>query len=329
MSAKSRLLTGAGFAFLAPVIWGGMFPIANDLMPTVDVFHMTLIRYVSASVILLLLLLAIEGRPAFRLEGKGTRAFCLGASGFAGFGLLAFTAMDFTTPTNVSLIMAMMPSISIIIGALQTRKAPPFYTTITVLTALVGVSLVITKGDYSELLSGGQALGELIALAGATCWIVYTRGAATFAGWSPLRYTALTTTLGCLSITAATVVAVLTGYVETPAAGAVADGWPHLLYLIVPAGVIAVFSWNKGIGLLGPLNGALFMNLVPITTFTIAITGGYAPRPVEIVGALIVVASLVTNNVLARKATARAEQQAGVAQAPAETRAAELAGARG
>ncbi|GAA4913882.1 DMT family transporter [Streptomyces coeruleoprunus] len=310
MSTKSRLLTGAAFAFLAPVIWGGMFPIANDLMPTVDVFHMTLIRYVTAAAILLALLLAVEGRPAFSFEGKGTRAFLLGASGFAGFGLLAFTALDFTTPTNVSLIMAMMPSISVVIGALQTRKAPPGYTVVTVLTALAGVSLVITKGHYGELFSGGQALGELIALAGATCWILYTRGAASFPGWSPLRYTALTTAVGCVSIAAATAVAVLTGYVSTPSLGAVTAGWAHLLYLIVPAGVIAVFSWNKGIGLLGPLNGALFMNLVPITTFTIAIAGGYEPQGIELLGAAVVVASLVANNVISRRAAARAERAA-------------------
>lgn len=305
MSDSSNKVTlGASFAFLAPVLWGGMFPVANSLIKTVNAFHMTLIRYVTVAAILVLLLIWTEGVRNVNFDRRGVRVFWLGAFGFAGFGLLAFTALRYTHPTNVSLIMATMPLISVVVASIATRRAPPAYTVATALIALTGVSIVITKGHYAQLLTGDIGLGEALAISGAMCWVIYTRGGASFATWSPLRYTALTTALGCISIAICTLGAAAVGYIHTPTPHAVLAGWPQLTYLIVFAGVMAVFSWNKGIGMLGALNGILFMNLVPVTTFAIEMVSDYRPGLLEIVGALITIAALVGNNIMVRRASA-------------------------
>lgn len=77
-------------------------------------------------------------------------------------------------------------------------------------------------------------------------------------------------------------------------------------YLIVIAAVVAVLSWNAGIKILGPLNGILFINLVPITAFSIGLVQGHELSAAEIVGAAITISALVVNNVSVRHATARA-----------------------
>ncbi|MGH1526537.1 EamA family transporter [Leifsonia sp. L25] len=110
---------------IPPLIWGGMFPIAAVLEPTVNMFAMTLIRYSVVALILAVMLQRAEGTAAFRLEGQGWRLFLLGSAGFAGFGLLAFTALTYTSAANVSLIMAMMPAIGAVIAAAATKKLPP------------------------------------------------------------------------------------------------------------------------------------------------------------------------------------------------------------
>jgi drug/metabolite transporter (DMT)-like permease len=183
-------------------------------------------------------------------------------------------------------------------------KRPPAYTIGTVAVALFGVSLVICKGDYGLLLHGQAGRGDLLALARAVCWVVYTRGGASFTGWSPLRYTTLTASLGSITIAAATAIATATGYVHTPSTRDFTAAAPQLLYLIVIAAVLAVFTWNLGIRRLGPQNGILFMNLVPVTTFTVEIVRGYRPGTVELAGALVTVAALVANNLLARRSAA-------------------------
>ncbi|QJA00380.1 DMT family transporter [Leifsonia sp. PS1209] len=292
---------------IPPLIWGGMFPVAASLEPTVNMFVMTLIRYVAVAIVLAIMLGRAEGRAAFRLGASGWHLFLLGSAGFAGFGLLAFTALSYTSAANVSLIMAMMPAIGAVIAAAATRKLPPAYTLAAVVIAFVGVSLVLTEGNYRELVSADDALGLVLALLGAICWVVYTRGAARFPQWSILRYTTLTTLLGCPTIAAATIVAAATGFVTMPTFEAIIAGWPAFAYLIILAGVVAVLFWNNGNRLLGPINGTLFMNLVPITTFTIvSVTTQTLPTVAATWGVVLVVLGLVLNNIYARRAARRA-----------------------
>ena len=309
---RSPRLTAVLLCLIPPVLWGGMLPIAGSLTPTVDAFFITLIRYTAVAVILAAMLLRAEGRSGFATDGGALRLFLLGASGFAGFGILAFTALRYTSAPNVSLIMGMMPAIGAVLAAVAARRLPPLFTLGIIALAFVGVVLVITGGDLAMLISGRLGFGELLALLGAICWVVYTRGAAGFPGWSILRYTTLTTALGCISIAVAVVVAVLVGYVPVPSLGAVLAGWPQLAYLIVLAGVVAVLMWNSGIRMLGALNGTLFQNLVPVTTFTISMIGGFRPEPIALLGAVIVVAALLLNNWFTRRAASAA-----VASAPA------------
>jgi hypothetical protein len=73
-------------------------------------------------------------------------------------------------------------------------------------------------------------------------------------------------------------------------------------YLIAISGVLAIFSWNAGNRALTPINGILFINLVPVTTFAISLVAGYSMSSVELIGAAVTVAALVSNNLYQRRA---------------------------
>src|SRR5262249_21849672 len=151
--------------------------------------------------------------------------------------------------------------------------------------ALVGVLLVVTKGRFAGLFEDGTGFGDLLMLAGAVSWVVYTLGAADFPSWSPLRYTALTCVLSLPAIFGLTTIATASGPVSTPSAQeGDSVGW-QLAYIIGVASVLGVLSWNAGNRLLGPANGVLFINFVPITVFIIRIAQGHRFQPIEFVGA--------------------------------------------
>ncbi|MEV4389321.1 DMT family transporter, partial [Micromonospora sp. NPDC049580] len=69
------------------------------------------------------------------------------------------------------------------------------------------------------------------------------------------------------------------------------------------AAVVAVLAWNTGVQRLGAANAALFMNLVPVTTFVVQIARGYRPEAIELVGAAITIAALVAANLATRART--------------------------
>jgi len=293
----SRTTQGSALGLGTALIWGAMFVIAKSALGRVDPFHLTTIRYLVASVVLLAVLAVVEGRQALRFDGHGLKLAGLGALGFAGFNLLAFTGLDHAPAQGAALITALAPLLTALV--LWTRGIRPSRTTGgLLLLALVGVVLVISHGDPGSLSAGW---GDGLVLAGVLCFVVYTIAAARFTGFSPLRYTALTAGLGWIAIATATVVATSAGLEPEPSVGDIRSVAPQIAYIALLGAVVAVVAWNAAAAKIGPQNTALFGNLIPITTFAIEIVRGYRPVALELVGAGITVAALVATNLLQRR----------------------------
>jgi len=301
-----------------------MFPIADSAIRRVDPFHLTAIRYLLAAAGFLALLWMVEGLRSLRLEGRGLELWAFGSAGIAGFNLFAFAGLEHTTPEHAALIVATSPLITLLADAALARRAPRPVTLGFVLTALTGVLLVIGHGDPTAVLHGGVNGGDVLVLIGTASFVVYTFGARRFAGYSSLRYTALSATGGTLTVIAVTAFAAAVGWLTTPSAGDVGAIWWQLIYIVVIGALAAVLAWNEGVKRLGAPNAALFMNLVPVVAFTIAIVRGYHPEGMELLGAAVTVAALVGANLTSRAQDRRRP----VSAAWAETRSANPAKSR-
>jgi drug/metabolite transporter (DMT)-like permease len=310
---------------LVPAIgWGAMFPIADSAIKHVDPFHLTAIRYILAAFGFLALLWVFEGRRALALDGRGIELFLLGSAGIAGFNLLAFAGLEHTTPEHAALIVATSPLITLLASSALARSAPPPVTLGFVFLALAGVLLVIGHGDPAAVVNGGINGGDLLVLAGTASFVVYTLGARRFGDYSALRYTALSATGGTITVLLATEIGTLAGWLTAPSAGDVGAIWWQIGYVVIVGALGAVLAWNESVRRLGAPNAALFMNLVPVVAFTIAIARGYQPEMAELGGAALTVAALVGANLTAR----RQETRRPVSAAWAPTRSANPAKSR-
>jgi drug/metabolite transporter (DMT)-like permease len=144
------------------------------------------------------------------------------------------------------------------------------------------------------------AANALIVL-GALCWVIYTFGASFFKQWSPLRYTTMTIWLGLTTIIALNVALFAVHAVAVPTLAEVGAIAPHLLYMGLGAGFIGILSWNLGNRILTPLNGVLFMDVVPLTTFIVSALAGVIATPIQIAGGGMTCAALILNNLYLRR----------------------------
>jgi drug/metabolite transporter (DMT)-like permease len=293
-------------SLIAALVWGAMFTITSTALDRIDAVHLTALRYAGAVAIFLALLAAIEGRRSLRFGGQAGKIFALGTLGFAGFNLLSFAALEYIRPEQAALVVATSPLITLFFRWVRDGERPLRIQLGAVVAALLGVALVITKGDPSAVVDGGFGIGHLMVLVGVIAWVRYTLGAAEFPEWSPLRFTALTAALGLISILGITLVADAGGWLSPPSAADLGAILPQLAYVIVFGAVVGVLAWNSGVVRLGPSNAALFLNLVPVTAFAIEAARGTEPTAVELAGATLTVAALVTANLAGRRATARA-----------------------
>jgi len=299
---RSRNATlGVLFATTTALVWGGQFVVGKSALQTIDAFPLSTVRYALAAALWLLVLVALEGRGSLRLDGRGWRLFWLGTLGFAGFNLFAYTGLAHARPETASLIVALGPLLTALVLWHRTKVRPARATFALLGVALLGVALVVSAGHPSSILHGALGWGEVLVLAGVLSFILYSLGAAEFASYSPLRYTALTASLGWLTIAGATLVAIATGLVAAPTAAQLTSVWPQIAYLAIPGAFVAVLTWNAAIKAIGPQNAVLFSNLIPVTTFAIEIARGYRPNAAELLGAALTIAALVASNLLARR----------------------------
>ena len=92
------------------------------------------------------------------------------------------------------------------------------------------------------------------------------------------------------------VLATIAGYLKVPAVDTLSMIRWEMGYMIVISGVLALFGWNAGNRALTPINGILFINLVPVITFVTWIVSGYNMSKLEVVGAVVTIAALVSND---------------------------------
>lgn len=300
MSTERTGLVGGALLLTATAAWGGMFPVAKQALTLIDPIYMTLIRYASVTAILIIVLIAREGIGSLHPQGHARHLYINGSIGFAGFNILALYGLSHSRPEKAAIFLALVPLLTACIKWLRHGARPPWSTWGCILVALLGVFLVVSAGDLSLLLSGENGRGDIAILAGVVCWSIYTLSREALPTWSALRYTCLTTAFGSLTLLILATGATVSGMIPVPRTQTLIAVQDEILYLIVVAGVVAVYAWNAGIYRLGAVNGALFLNVVPLTAFLIEILRGWQPPVVEVFGALLVIGALVTDNLLVR-----------------------------
>lgn len=303
---KNKILFGAFLCFIASVSWGAMFPVASHAFQHIDPFYFTIFRYISVTVILVVLLFWKEGKQAFRLDGKGWSLWFFGTMAFTVYNLLIFWGEDLLGEPGVmvaSVMEALMPMISIVIVWLLSRNRPHGTTLFFVFTAFIGALLVISKGELGTFLTAANDIVPSILIFIAVIgWVVYTMGGSKFGaeGWSALRFSTLSCLLGTSTATLITIAITFSGYVTVPTVETVITVSPHLAFMIIFPGFIALLGWNVGVSILSPLNALLFINFVPVTTLAISFFMGSALTIYDYIGTAFIVFSLIANNIFVR-----------------------------
>ncbi len=300
---KNKVVLGAFLALLASISWGAMFPVASDAFLVVDPFVFTILRYVPVMLILIILLWMIEGKQAFRSEGKTFKLWFFGTMGFTVYNLLIFFGQNLLGDSGVllaSIMEALAPIISVLVMWFLFKNRPYAFTIGTIIVAFIGVILVVTNGNFSILFQPGQMGPLAILLFAAAGWALYTMGGQSFLGWSVLRYSTLTVLYG--TITATFVVGILTGigFVELPTLAEVYSIKYHMLFMILFPGLFALLFWNKAVMLLQPINAILFINFAPVTTILIRLFQGHNVSTYEWIGVALVTGMIILNNLYQR-----------------------------
>jgi drug/metabolite transporter (DMT)-like permease len=287
---------GVLLLLIATVAWGGMFPAAKDALVFLDPVTLTLIRYGAVSVLLIPTLWSFRSHRPWPTLRETLVVIVAGTTGIAGFNVLMLEGLQHTTPERAAVIMSLLPFATAIIRWVTGGPRPSRFDMIALLVALLGVAIVVSHGNLGRLLDEDAGKGELLVMAGVACWAIYTVGSASVRSITPLQYSFISTTAGSCFLFALMNYMILLGHARPINFGSIRAAFFPLAYMVSFAGVLAIVAWNSGIQRLGSLNGALFINVIPLTTFSIEIARGKSFSLAEIVGVALVVGALVASN---------------------------------
>jgi drug/metabolite transporter (DMT)-like permease len=213
-------------------------------------------------------------------------------------GLFIF-GLDATLAGNASILLSTIPLWTLLFSTLRGHEEPGLLVWVGFFTTLLGMVLVVLGGDLSMGFQGGTLKGDLLVVTAAVSWSLYAVGSKRLVNkYGSLPVTAWTLWVG----TAGLVLWGLPSLLSFPFSGPSGPAWMGVVYAGVLAIGLAYILWNRGVRRIGSSRTAAYQNLVPVVALLVAwLWLGEVPKPIQIVGALVVLGGLTLARMVAEK----------------------------
>jgi len=250
---------------LPPLLWAGNAVIGRMVHEWVPPMTLNLLRWAIALVIMLPLAGPVL-RPSSPLWPCWRRFALLGLLGIGVYNALQYLALQTSTAINVSLVGASMPVWTLLVGGLFFGAKVGRKQVIGSVLSIGGVLLVISHGEWSQLLALRLVPGDLFMTAAAIEWSIYS--------WLLMYPKEPKDIRGnwAAFLLAQIVFGVMWSGAFAAGEWAVSDphivwSWPlaaALLYIAVGPAIIAYRCWVAGVQRAGPAVAGFFSNLAPL-----------------------------------------------------------------
>jgi drug/metabolite transporter (DMT)-like permease len=283
-----------------PLLWAGNAIVGRLVRAAVPPMTLNLLRWTIALAVLLPL-----GWATLRQTGvvdairvRWRRYALLGLLGIGMYNSLQYLALQSSTPINVTLVASGMPVWMMLVGRLFYGVAVRTRQMIGALLSIVGVLVVLCRGDVGQLLALRLVAGDLYMILATIAWSFYSwmllqpqDEPALRADWA--AFLAAQVAFGLLWS------AGFAGVEWSLGAAAIAWSWPvvaALLFVAVCPAVLAFAMWGAGIRRAGPGIGAFFVNLTPLFTALLSSAFlGELPHAYHVLAFLLVVGGIVVS----------------------------------
>jgi drug/metabolite transporter (DMT)-like permease len=279
---------------LTALFWSGNFVLGRSIREMIPPISLGFWRWAGA-----FLILAPFGLPRVRRQWDLVRRHwkllaLLSIPSISVFNTFVYTALQTTTTTNAALVNAMTPILIVVMARLMFGTRLGFGQAAGVLISLTGLLFIITHGDWGVLARLSLSRGDLLTLAAALAWAIYS----VLLRLKPIQMDPLT----FLTVMVAFgTVFLLPFYLwERSAVGGFDISLPGIsaiIYTSVFPSVLAYIFWNHGVDRVGPGRAGLFIHLMPVFSILLAaLLLGERVRLYHGAGMLLIFCGIVLNS---------------------------------
>lgn len=296
----NQRLTPATAALLVvpPLLWAGNAVVGRLVTDLVPPITLNFLRWALAFV----LLLPLAGwvlRRGSGLWSRWRRYALLGLLGVGAYNALQYLALKTSTPLNVTLVAASTPVFMLGIGWACFGQAVSRRQLLGAALSIVGVLLVLCRGQWAVLMQVRLVPGDLYVLLATAAWAWYswllTRpgDAPRIRGdWAAFLMAQMAFGLGWSSLFAGAEWALTDARITW--------GWPlaaTLLYVALGPAILAYRCWGLGVQRVGPNVAAFFSNLTPLFAAVMSAAFlGELPRLYHALAFVLIVGGIVVSS---------------------------------
>lgn len=291
--------TAAALLTLATLLWAGNAVVGRLVVGMVSPMTLNLIRWVLAFALLLPLAAPVL-RPGSPLWGSWRRFLLLSLLAIGGYNALQYLALNTSTPLNVTLVGSTTPVWMLLIGRIFFGFAISRRQWLGALLSICGVAVVLSRGEWAQLLGLHLVPGDLYMLLASAAWAYYswmlahptTEPAEIRRNWSAFLLAQIGFGLLWSSGSAAAEWAMGLGRLH--------PSWPlasALLFIACGPAVLAYRAWGAGVSRAGPSAAGFFINLTPLFTAVLSsVFLGEAPHLYHAAAFVLIVGGILVSS---------------------------------
>jgi len=255
------------FPLFAMTLWAGNVIVSKMASGNISPLAITFYRLALAVAVMSVFVAGPTWRNREIIKRAWPKLMFLGFLSMAFYQCLSYWAADTSTATNMAIITAMTPLLTMLVSALALGEVPTVGMIVGAAIALWGTAYLISAGMPSELLKGNYRIGDILMLSAALCYALYS---VLLKKWKIALPAWQSTYLQAISA----LVFMLPMQMLVPQGQAALDAAtiPLILYAGILASVALPFFWIKGVEYLGPNRCSMFMNVLPVMTAGLAIS---------------------------------------------------------
>ena len=248
-----------------PLLWASNAVVGRLVRDLVSPLTLNFVRWIIAFVLLLPFAAPILRRDS-PLWAHWKRYALLGLLGIGLYNAFQYLALQTSSPINTTLVGSSLPLWMLATGMLFFGARISARETGGALLSMLGVLLVLSRGEWRQLLALRLVPGDLYMILGTIAWAFYSWLLARTHEPKQARQDWAAFLMAQLVFGLAWSGALAAG--EWTLAGAHIDlGWPliaAMAFIGVGPAVVAYRCWGTGVQRAGPQAASIFMNLTPL-----------------------------------------------------------------
>ena len=281
---------------LANLFWAGNYIIGKNLVGFIDPIWITFLRWFFASIILLIISKKIEN-PSFESIKKNlVKLTMMGILGIMGYNITLYTALNYTSSLNASLINSLNPVVLLILSFLFLREKMSITKWIGIFISLIGVLIILTKSDIAILKTLSFNFGDVLMIIAILSWGAYTIVIKKLVDIKSFTATAYS---GLISVVLMTPFIIING---NPPTNLSTSAIISMVYIVIFPSVFSFLFWNMALKNIEVGIAGISMNLIPVFIAIISWIMGDQLMSYQLIGGLLVFAGvLITSNMIKMK----------------------------